>query len=339
MRNFSRGTAQQLIDVLEGKIAEFEGGGYVESATNTGNIAAAPSTAIESKEGTDNERYLHTLIGDIQKAFPKDYSVVFDYDDENLYITVNSTGAEDPQVTEYTVPFSDLKMDFNSTKKDVDYIMKEILPDDVKSAEDPMMNRRYVMKHGMGPGTLPRDVTIDNYEDSDYYSVVDLNRPLTDEEIEQYDLSTDIDRYVGGCNVKASFDDENVTIVYDDTVESNSKINASFGEEVVNYEDGYDQYELLDHKEVLDSDGTTTDYALYYDPENNEWFCMFGDMEIYPPDPAYSDMSFDDETAAYEWFENYDGFAEDFQAQLDEAFIDDMSFDDEPADDADPDWL
>lgn len=276
MRNFSRGTAQQFIDILEGKIAEFEGAdGSVESATNTGNIAAAPiSTVIKSEESADNEKYLNTLMNDIQKACPEEYSVVFDYDDENLYITINSAGAEDPQVTEYTVPFSDLKMDPNSTKKDVDYIMKEILPDDVTSATDPMALQ------------------------------------------------------------------DDVTVVYDDTIESSSKVNASFGEEVVNYEDGYDQYELLDHKEILDSDGTTTDYALYYDPENNEWFCMFGDMEIYPPDPAYSDMSFDDETTAYEWFENYDGFAEDFQAQLDEAFIDDVSFDDQPIDDADPDyWL
>lgn len=73
-----------------------------------------------------------------------------------------------------------------------------------------------------------------------------------------------------------------------------------------------DRYEFIDQKSVQDSDGFYTDYTLYYDKETDNWFCMFGDDELYEPDPAYADMEFEgNEEAAREWFDSYTGFAEE----------------------------
>lgn len=48
---------------------------------------------------------------------------------------------------------------------------------------------KYVLSHGFGPGTLPKDVEIlDHYEEG-YCDVVYLSRKLTSDEVEEYDIS------------------------------------------------------------------------------------------------------------------------------------------------------
>ena len=71
----------------------------------------------------------------------------------------------------------------------------------------------------------------------------------------------------------------------------------------------------LNHKYVLDSDGFYTDYTLY--TNGHEYICMFGDEEVYGPDPDYADFSTDSEEEAMEWFDSY-GLDEDIQAATDD---------------------
>lgn len=48
---------------------------------------------------------------------------------------------------------------------------------------------RYVTKHGLGPGTLPRDVDLVKWEDlPNYKTAIWLDRWLTDEELKKYDI-------------------------------------------------------------------------------------------------------------------------------------------------------
>ena len=48
---------------------------------------------------------------------------------------------------------------------------------------------QYVLRHGLGPGTIPNDVQIiDNHEDG-YKDVVTLDRMLTPEEMDEYDIT------------------------------------------------------------------------------------------------------------------------------------------------------
>lgn len=47
----------------------------------------------------------------------------------------------------------------------------------------------YVLKHGMGPGTLPKDVNIVRWKDlDDYKTVIWTDRFLTTKELEDYDV-------------------------------------------------------------------------------------------------------------------------------------------------------
>lgn len=73
----------------------------------------------------------------------------------------------------------------------------------------------------------------------------------------------------------------------------------------------YDDWEEVARKIVQDSDGFLTDYVMYKKKGEDLWICMFGDSDIYPPDPDYADWSEDDETAAWEWFDSYEGFTDD----------------------------
>lgn len=64
-------------------------------------------------------------------------------------------------------------------------------------------------------------------------------------------------------------------------------------------------YEIIAHKSVRDYDGFITDYTLYYDRDEKNYFCIFGDDELYGPD-SERDMNFgDDLEAAHDWFRYY----------------------------------
>ena len=61
-------------------------------------------------------------------------------------------------------------------------------------------------------------------------------------------------------------------------------------------------------KTVQDFDGYDTDYTLYTNGEL--WVCMFGDSDLYEPDPDYADFVTENEDEANEWFDSYKGFEE-----------------------------
>lgn len=69
----------------------------------------------------------------------------------------------------------------------------------------------------------------------------------------------------------------------------------------------------LESKSVLDSDGFYTDYTLY--TNGSTFICMFGDKDIYEPDQAYADYETENEEDAYDWFDNYEGFADEDDAE------------------------
>lgn len=61
----------------------------------------------------------------------------------------------------------------------------------------------YILKHGIGPGTIPRDVTVIKTKDlPNYYTAVWLDRFLSADELKQYDIpsETDINKYLGRIN-------------------------------------------------------------------------------------------------------------------------------------------
>ena len=146
-------------------------------------------------------------------------------------------------------------------------------------------------------------------------------------DIEDY-CPEDADDVFGGCgkSVKASLDP---------TDRVDPKDVADYADEVDpvdDFEQGYDydeersDWELLERKDVKDSDGFWTNYSLYHNTVTGEYVTIFGDPDIYAPGDSYYDEEFDSEDEAYEWFENYpeDPFADD---------DDDDSYDDMYGDD------
>ena len=65
----------------------------------------------------------------------------------------------------------------------------------------------------------------------------------------------------------------------------------------------------LASKSVEDLDGFITDYTLY--TNGSTFICMFGDKDMYEPDEAYADYETENEQDAWDWFNSYNGFADD----------------------------
>lgn len=73
-------------------------------------------------------------------------------------------------------------------------------------------------------------------------------------------------------------------------------------------------WEEMESKQVEDSDGFMTDYTWYVkdNADGSETHVMiFGDQDIYTPMNSEPDAEFDGEDIAREWFNAYNGFAED----------------------------
>ena len=84
----------------------------------------------------------------------------------------------------------------------------------------------YIFKHGIGPGTIPSDVSVVKTKDlPNYYTAVWLDRFLTADELKQYDIpsETEINRYldrIGYCQ-------KNGDVVPCDGVEACGKVTAT----------------------------------------------------------------------------------------------------------------
>lgn len=79
-------------------------------------------------------------------------------------------------------------------------------------------------------------------------------------------------------------------------------------------------------KDVLDSDGFTTEYTWYTDGDRHIF--MFGDPDIETPDPDYADWECETQETAQEWFDNYKGFEDSDEFEEDD-------FDDTPTGNSD----
>lgn len=82
-----------------------------------------------------------------------------------------------------------------------------------------------------------------------------------------------------------------------------------------------DKYRKIISKQVMDSDGFYTDYTMYYNPDEDNYFFIFGDEDVYGPDPDYADWTCETNEEATEWYNNYNGFEDDY---LDECFTSGM---------------
>ena len=67
-----------------------------------------------------------------------------------------------------------------------------------------------------------------------------------------------------------------------------------------------DDWEEIENKNIIDSDGFATKYTLYKNILGY-YICIYGDRELYPPSSTDADYSTDSMEEAYSWFDNYKG--------------------------------
>ena len=148
-------------------------------------------------------------------------------------------------------------------------------------------------------------------EDGWSQEVVDILEPPI-EEVEElaYELRNtvrgaktgvdDVDGLVNHCEyIMKKLDD-----AIDDLEDNSDELNESADME--------DRYEKIKSKTVYDVDGFTTDYTLYFDHNENNYFTIFGDNELYGPEDSEHDWDFgSNEDEALEWFEDYEGFVDE----------------------------
>lgn len=65
-------------------------------------------------------------------------------------------------------------------------------------------------------------------------------------------------------------------------------------------------------KSVRDSNGFWTDYTWYVEENTDHHVFVFGDSELYDPEDEDWDWECDSYDEAEDWFDNYDGFNEDY---------------------------
>lgn len=97
-------------------------------AADLGCIASndinSASTCVNAATDVDTERYLHSLIGDVESALADEVdSVKFEQDNNNLYVTVTYMSV----TQEYAFGFSELTMLWDSIDEDTSYIVNTIL--------------------------------------------------------------------------------------------------------------------------------------------------------------------------------------------------------------------
>ena len=91
-----------------------------------------------------------------------------------------------------------------------------------------------------------------------------------------------------------------------DSIDDNTSLNESYIP---------DDWKMIDVKRVTDSDGFLTDYAWY--TNGNKHIFMFGDTDFTEPNEDYADWEEDSEDAARDWFDNYHGFEEEEDDDID----------------------
>lgn len=150
------------------------------------------------------------------------------------------------------------------------------------------------MLRGYGPGNYRITGTIDltvSVDGINYYENIDGpdedGYPIVDRDYYTDDSSSAITKFIVS-DLEVTQDSESVTSA-----------------NIIVAADDDSEWEELRTKDVLDTDGMLTDYTLYVNRDGSRYICMFGDKDIYEPDPDYADWEGESQEEAYEWFDNY----------------------------------
>lgn len=132
MAKVFRGTPDQFLAALDTKISQLQGD-VAAASTSAEGVDTVTRDVIEAGSDVDLERYIHTLIGDVEDALQSVEGVegaAIQINEDSLTISVTfNTDNKGARVVEYEVPFEDLKFDWSAISEDVEQILEHVQKD------------------------------------------------------------------------------------------------------------------------------------------------------------------------------------------------------------------
>lgn len=327
------GSTEDMMNAVRSRISEL--GGDITSCDVTQDDEDTVVLAARDPESQSKlERYLHNLIGDLTNILNDNgiFDTLFDYNDENLYMTVST---EEQPATQYTIPLADLKLDFDQMDVDIDYIIDGTVgkkTDDSVTAgysvdpgydfeleqmgeEAAELTQRF-MAGDESPYDILLDLGYEEVEDDVYHKKFDKYTRVFDFNYNGNNIMKD-DYY---CRYFVLVDDmipagkKEVTLnLYDEALDNHHLTDEVVDETIEGSEDideVISDYVEVATKSVPDADGFVTDYTWYKSSDGLNVF-VFGDKEVYTPESGYFDHEEENDEAAQEWFDSYTGIDDD----------------------------
>lgn len=151
----------------------------------------------------------------------------------------------------------------------------------------------------------------------DYEELEEELAPILNKVIQKYDKDAYFEPETAGRLIAVLWGDGTNESLNESDEEWHDTADREQADEPDYIPDEIDRYEAIAHKTVYDSDGFTTDYTLYFDHDENNYFTVFGDNDLYGPEDSDHDWDFGpNEDEAFEWFEDYEGFVDDDDVDL-----------------------
>lgn len=119
----THGTAEQMLAAFEKKVDELEGN--VDAASKIQAADEIEEDIVEYLAPNDEERYIHTLIGDTNSEL-EDLDIFDSWTWEEREDDLILTTVSGSEVEEYTIPKADLKFDWDKVEEDVQYIIQAV---------------------------------------------------------------------------------------------------------------------------------------------------------------------------------------------------------------------
>lgn len=173
---------------------------------------------------------------------------------------------------------------------------------------------------------------LDKYSSGNYRVTGTIDISVLIDDVEYYDTDEGLDEDGDPIIDRTYYTDKVSTSVEQFTI-SNLNVTPDAesvtGAEIIVAADDDSKWEELRTKHVLDSDGLLTDYTLYVNSDGSQYICMFGDKDIYEPDPDYADWEGDSQEEAYEWFDSYSVGDDEYSDDIYGAEATDSSYEDD----------
>lgn len=302
-KNFTKGTPDQLINAIEKRIKML--------SNSVEDIAA--STDIDKIEWSKlADAVVEELLDDAlwtTYTFRVDHILFNVYEDAGRRKLVDQykfypdahTVEDEPLVNQAYHVVNQIKMDIEDNQMDVNAASTIV---DTQTYANRLVKEISKVLSSRGINDIefriePTQDVIYAYQsavnDAGEHTVVEYSIPFADLHMASLDdMDTDVNYVVDSIETEG-----NATLEADASSVTASK---SFEDS-----DG-DIWYMVDQKRVRDSDGFMTDYTMYRNEDKSRYIFMFGDADIYEPDPTYADWEVDSEAEAHEWFESYTGF-------------------------------